>query len=122
MSDTGMPDTFDRLIGGLQGLPDVVFTKPTTVRSVTPLIGDAQTFIIQTYRQKDVGDTIFLECVHGAGSFRLALPPRVAEAIARQRDALTTKARSKAARASAQERMNRGDKPFTRRQPKGGRS
>jgi hypothetical protein len=111
-----MPDTFDRLIGALHGLPDVVTTKPSTIRTLVPLLGSAQTFIVQTYRQRDQGDTIFLECVHGDGSFRLAIPPKVAEAIARQHDALTDKARSKAAKAAAQERKDRGEQPaFLRR-------
>lgn len=115
MADDRMPDTFDRLLGGLHGLPDVVSTKAATIRTLVPLLGSAQTFIVQTYRQKDTGDTIFLECVHGDGSFRLAIPPKVSEAIARQREALTDKMRSKAAKAQAQERKERGVVPFAKK-------
>lgn len=104
-------DNFDRLIGALHGLPDVVSTKPTTIRTLSPLIGASQTFIVQTYRQREQGDTIFVECVTADGSFRLAIPPAVSEAIARQRDALSAKTRSKAAKAVAAERKERGEVP-----------
>jgi len=108
---SGVPDMFDRLLGSLEGLPDVVCTKPATIRATVPILGSAQTYIVQTYRQREQGDTIFLECVSADGSLRLAIPPKIAEAIARQRDALTDKARSKAAKAAAQERMERGERP-----------
>lgn len=111
MAEDKMPDTFDRLLGGLEGLPDVVATKASTVRTLVPILGSAQTWIVQTYRQKDLGDTVFLECVHADGSFRLAIPPKVTEVIARQRDQLTDKSRSKAAKAVAQDRKARGIKP-----------
>jgi hypothetical protein len=107
---SGLPDVFDRLLGGLQRLPDVVHTKPATIRAMVPILGSAQTFIVQTYRQREQGDTIFLDCVSADGSLRLAIPPKIADAIARQREALTDKARSKAAKAIAQERKERGEK------------
>jgi hypothetical protein len=89
-----------------------IHSKPTTVRTVTPIIGTSQTFTIQTYRQREQGDTIFLECIDGEGSLRLAIPPKVAEAISRQRDALTNKSRAKASKAAAQDRKDRGEIPF----------
>lgn len=107
----GAPDVFDRLLGNMHGLPDVSSTKPTTIRAVTPLIGTSEVFIVQTYRQKDSGDTIFLEAVGKGGAVRLALPPQVADAIARQRDALTGKSRSRAAKANMEARMQRGEVP-----------
>lgn len=108
--------TFDRLLGGLDGLPDVISTKPSTVRAIVPLLGSAQTFIVQTYRQREQGDTIFLECVSADGHLRLAIPPKVADVIARQREVLTDKSRSKAARAQAAERKERGVRPFVKKQ------
>lgn len=108
MSDQ-MPDPYDRLLGALDGLPDVVSTRPSTVRTVVPILGHSQTYIVQSYRQVGRGDTIFLEMVGREGSLRLAIPAAVADLIARQRDALTAKARSKAARAVAQERKERGE-------------
>ena len=87
MTETAGPDTFDRIIGSIHGLPDVREARPTTLSTVTPLLGRSQTFVIQTYRQKEVGDWIFVELVDGEGRARIALPPAAAEAIARQRDA-----------------------------------
>jgi hypothetical protein len=88
-------DKFDRMLGGLHNLPDVISTKPSTVVAVLPLIGQAQTYIIQTLRQREKGDTIFVQYVDDRGSVRLVIPPAAAEAIARQRDSLTTKARKR---------------------------
>lgn len=114
----GSIDEYDRLWGSFEGLPDVTATKPTTVRTSVPLLGQTQTWIVATVRQRDVRgdytkaqDTIFLETVSKAGSLRIALPPRVADAIARQRDALTARARSKAAKAVAADRKARGLAP-----------
>lgn len=112
MNDTvNVITEFDRLIGALEGLPDVVKSKPSTIRAMLPLIGIARSFIVQTYRQRDKGDTIFLETVGGEGTIRLAIPPQVADAIARQREALTGKVRSKVARQTMADRMARGEKP-----------
>ena len=98
-------------MGALEGLPDVVKSKPSTVRAMLPLIGIARSFIVQTYRQKDRGDTIFIETVGNETTIRLAIPPQVAEAIARQRDGLGTKSRSKAAKATMADRIARGETP-----------
>jgi len=102
---------FDRLVGALEGLPDVVKSKPSTIRAMMPLIGIARSYIVQTYRQTDKGDTIFLETIGAEGAIRIAIPPQVAEAIARQRESLTSKNRSKSAKRSAADRMARGEKP-----------
>lgn len=117
---------FDRLLGALHGLPDISHTKPTTVRvvpqsnerGVTPVTGTSDLFIVQTYRQRDIGDTIFLEWVSAEGTVRVPIPPAVADAIARQRDTLTGKTRSKAARETAQARKDRGELPAFMRKKK----
>jgi hypothetical protein len=110
---------FDRILGGLDGLPDVAHAGPSTIRSVS-FIGTAQTFILSTYRMREQGDTIFLETISGEGSLRLVIPPAVADAIARQRDTLTTKVRRRVGKASAEARKQRGELPgFMRnRKPK----
>lgn len=102
---------FDRLVGALEGLPDVTKSKPSTVRAMLPLIGIARSFIVQTYRQRDKGDTIFIETVREGEAIRLAIPPQVADAIARQREALTGKVRSKVGKQVMADRMARGEKP-----------
>jgi len=100
---------YDRMISALEGLPDVTKVKPTTVRTVTPLVGASQTFIVQTVRQQSTGDHVFLEIVDASGAIRVVLPPAVADTIARQRGALSTKVRSKVAKRVMQERKDRGE-------------
>lgn len=97
-------DYFDKRSRSLNGLPDVTKTAPSTKRVLTPVLEYTQTFIVQTYRQRDHGDEIFVEYIGKEGSLRLVLPPPVADLIARQRDALTTKVRRKIAKAKAEER------------------
>src|SRR5471032_2780394 len=108
-------DVFDRTVRALDGLPDVVKTKASTVRALTPVLGLSQTFIVQTYRQRDQGDSIFVEYIGAEGSLRLALPPVVADTIARQRDVLTDKSRRKGAMAAAADRKARGIVPSFKR-------
>lgn len=111
-SQSHMPDEYDRLFGSLDGLPDVTKTKASTITVTPPLgIGGSRTFIVQTIRQKDVGDIVFLQTVGSNGSLRLALLPAVTDAVARQRDALSTLSRKKAGRAAAADRKARGEKP-----------
>jgi len=118
-----MPEPFDRLLGALDGLPNVIRTKAATVRTMPLLgVGGAQLYIVQTVRQKserdDDGktvsaarDTIFLEYVSGERAIRLVLPAEVADTIARQRDALTSKTRHAGARRAAATRAARGIRP-----------
>lgn len=105
-------DPFDRTIGALHGLPDVTSTKTSVTRVVPPFgVGGTQLYVVQTYRQKEQGDTIFLEHVSETGTVRLVIPPQVSAVIARQREQLTAKTRSKAAKAVAQDRKERGEIP-----------
>jgi hypothetical protein len=111
-----LPDAFDRALENMKGRPDVVGTKAATIRTVPTLaIGGSQLYVVQTYREQEEGgrsrDTIFLECYGSDGQHRLALPTAVADAIARQRDALATKTRKKAARRVADDRKARGEQP-----------
>ena len=105
-------DIFDRAIGVLDGLPDVAHSK-VAVKRVIPLlgVGGTQLYVVQTYRQREQGDTIFLEHVSETGTVRLVLPPLVSAVIARQREQLTAKTRSNAAKAVAQARKERGEVP-----------
>jgi len=102
---------FDRAIGSLHGLPDVVSTKATTLR-VVPTFGlGSHTYIVQTFRQREIGDTIFLEITSEQGATRIVVPAAVADTIARQRDQLTGKSRSRAGKRVAEDLAARGIKP-----------
>ena len=109
-------DAFDRAVGALTDLPDVIRTRPSVQRITLPLVGHSHTFITQTFKQRDVGDTIFLEVSSKEGHFRLVLPPKVADVIARQRDSLAHRSRSKAAKEKTERRMAEGFVPFRKKQ------
>lgn len=115
MTGPAVPDAFDRIIGQLHGLPEVRNTRPSTVTTVLPILGNSQTFVVQTYRD-DRGDTIFLQMVDAEGRARIVIPPAVASAIARQRDSLTATGRSARSRAAARDRIARGERPFARKE------
>jgi hypothetical protein len=104
-------DIFDRQRRALHGLPDVTGVKTTTVRSLSNIVECTQTFTVETMRFKDKGDYVFLEYIGAEGSTRIVLPPEVADVIARQRDALTTKNRKRAAKTEAQRRKAAGIQP-----------
>jgi hypothetical protein len=108
MSDNTI-SKYDRIRGGLDGV--ALFTKPSTIRNIQSITGKAETFVVETARHEDLGDTIFVECVDETGVIRLALPPKVANVIAGQRDSLTTRRRSSAAKRNAQARKDRGELP-----------
>lgn len=106
------PDPYDRQLAMLHDLPDVVKTKTSPIRHIPLLgVGGTQSFLVQTYRQRERGDTIFLEVSGQNGTVRLVIPPKVANTIARQREALTTKVRSRIAKARAADLAAQGIKP-----------
>lgn len=107
---------FDQTMRSLHGIPDATHVKATTIRTIHPVLELAQTFIVQTVRHREQGDTIFIEYVSTEGMVRIALPPAVSEVIARQRDALTTKSRKRAGKAEALRRKVAGIEPFKKGQ------
>jgi len=101
-------DEYDRLQAEYEGLPGMLKTGTSTIR-VVPFIAThgVSTWIVQTMRVPDKGgDYVFVDRVGGSGALRLVLPPDVTLAIARQRDKLTTKARSRAAKERARSNGN----------------
>ena len=97
---------YDRTYGSLIDVS--IHTRPSTVKVVQPITGRAETFILQTARHED-GDFIFLECADENGLVRLVLPPKVANAIASQRESLTKRRRSIASRAAMRTRIDSGE-------------
>jgi len=102
---------YDKTIRSLEGVPDVTKTKAVTIRFVHPILELLQTFVVQTYRHRERGDTVSIEFMDKDGSYRIALPPAVCNAIARQRGSATTANRKKAAKAEAARRKAMGIKP-----------
>src|SRR5262245_48191538 len=89
-------DPFDHLHATLTAAAksgEAMKVKAYTASIPQPVIG-VQQFIIETMRQREAGDYVFIVCVTETGqAIRLVLPPEAADAIARQREALTTKGR-----------------------------
>lgn len=112
---TSLGDTFDAAVRSLEDRQEKVKTKPTPINVVHPFLGTSQAFIIQTYRHDTgcdrTGDTILIQAIGAAGSLRIALPPEVSEAIARQRDSLATKSRKRGAQRAMETKAERGIEP-----------
>lgn len=116
-------DLYDRTLGLLDGVPGVLRTKPTTIQIIVPMVGSVQTFNVLTLRQQDFREedgrqiaeapefTLLIEQTSKHGVVRMVLPPKVTDAIIRQRDALTGLARKRSAKRVAADRKARGIKP-----------
>lgn len=92
------PDAFDRAYGQAQGFPH---TRESTITSANVMgIGGVRSYIVQTFRVPEVGDTVFITITGPEGLQRVHLPAKVTNAIASQRDSLTTQSRRKGARAA----------------------
>lgn len=110
---------YDRKVGELKGLPNTIHSKPATIRTTVPVIGTPQTWVVTTVRQKEIGDTIFLELLAEGVFFRQFLPPKVCAAIRRQSDSLTDQLRKQVGKASAKARKERGEPlPFLKKKEK----
>jgi hypothetical protein len=97
---------YDQVYGGIRDVG--LSTKPSTIKNAT-WTGKSETFVVQTIRHPDNGDYIFIECMDETGVIRLALPPKVSNLIASQRDALTKRRRSISSRASIKARIDGGE-------------
>lgn len=108
--DTPPTDEFARRLWELIRLPGAVkSTERTLTLAFDKRIG-TETFIVQTYRHSDIGDLIFLQRVSSEGPpIRLVIPPEISDIIARQRDSVAKKVRSKIAKRTMQDRKDRGE-------------
>lgn len=96
--DNTRPDPFDRIIGDLTGLPDHTFARASTVTTVTPILGRAQTYVIRTCRAPGGAYIGFIEMVEADRHIRIVIPEKAMAAIYRQRDGLVTASRRSAGR------------------------
>jgi hypothetical protein len=108
-------DVFDRTRGGMACRNDTTTTRVSPIRHVDPLVGNVATYLIETIRVAEDGDYVFVEVATKDGNVRVVLPPKVTTAIARQRDRLTTKVRSRIGREQAAERKAQGIEPFVKK-------
>jgi len=88
------PDPFDRILGTLTGLPDHRLSRASTVTTVMPILGNAQTYVVRTMRT-DRGEYVgFVEMIDAVGKIRIAVPAKAMAALYRQRDSLAKQTRS----------------------------
>ena len=109
---------FDRALGKLQGLPDTIHTKPSTITTQVSFVGLAQTFTVQTYRQRDgqgdekkSRDTVFLQAMSAEGTIRIVIPHEVVATLHRHDEQLTAMNRKRAAKRVAAARKEAGIEP-----------
>jgi len=114
-------DSYDRALGDVVANRGALTGKMFVKDVVQPITGLAQTYMVQTYRVQvakdgDESNTkpefwMFVKFIEGNRATKIALPPVVCEAIARQRDALMTTARKRTAKRVAAERKAQGIEP-----------
>src|SRR3989304_990356 len=109
---------FDRVRGGLEGLPGTRMTQPSTVIQAIPIIGTVVSYIIETWKDDEHGFVMFLQLVDADGRERFILPNKVLRAIYRQRDRLADRStpESRARKKRAAEVKKRRAEKKTRQQ------
>jgi len=95
-------DAYSQTLSRLLDNPAAVKTKGSLLNVVT-LLRHTETWTVQTVRVEQ-GDTVFVQRINSEGGTRIVLPPMVTEAIARQRDAIVSMTRKRAARQAVETR------------------
>ena len=115
---TPQPDAFDRSYGQVNGFPH---TRESTITVADIMgIGGVRQYIVQTFRVPEVGDSTFVTITGPEGLLRVHLPPKVTNAIASQRDSLSTQSRKRAGKARAAANKAAGVVPgFMRKKGRG---
>ena len=88
-----------------------LFCKPSTIKNIDEMTGKTETFIIETAHQADLGNYVFLERFDDNPPVRIVIPPKVANIIASQREALSSRKRSISSRKVMAERIAAGHDP-----------
>jgi hypothetical protein len=116
---------FDRMYGSLLG-GNNLHTKPSTIKNVSNVTGESETFVVQVIRAEQkkkviegfeektlvtVGDFVVLEFIDKDGHKRIIIPPKVTETIQRGCSSLSARARRNASKAAMKERMAAGYVP-----------
>lgn len=100
-------DPFSVAMRSLLGNPGAV--RASSKVEIGDLLGNVETWIVDTFRVEGGEETILLQRVSAEGGTRLVLPPEVTAVINRQRGRAVTGTRKRAARAAVATRIARGD-------------
>jgi hypothetical protein len=71
--------------------------------------GNAATWVLETYRDGDGREKVFVQKIDELGGARLVLPPEVTAALARHRDQLAARAKRRQGHRLVAQRKERGD-------------
>lgn len=104
-------DAFSFELGRVLNNPSETHTRESTI-TARDFYGNTASYIVQTVRTEDSGDTVFIQRISQAGSWREVLPPTVIAAIVRQRDQLSTKNRRRGAQRAQVTLAQKGILPF----------
>jgi hypothetical protein len=105
MPDVMPTDLFSTLRRSMDDNPGAIGSASTV--PVADFYGNRETWIVETFRI-DGAEVVFLERSSAQGGLRLVLPKEVAAALARQRDQITTRSRSKAAKRAVDTKREKG--------------
>jgi hypothetical protein len=105
MADVMPTDLFSTLRRSMDDHPGAIGSSSTV--AVADFYGNRETWFVETFRV-DGHELVFLERSAASGGSRMVLPKEVAAALARHRDQITTRARSKAAQRAVDTKREKG--------------
>jgi hypothetical protein len=109
MDETRLPtDPFSQALRRLRDNPAAV--EKESLIDLQNFYGQAETWVVRTIRVEGA-DVIFLQHVDANGGHQWVLPPEVTAAIARQREGIASKIRTRGARKAAATRAANGMRP-----------
>lgn len=96
MAETTLPrDPFSEALRAFEANPGVASSETTL--HLTDFLGRSTTWVVRTFRSEG-DDTVLLLRVDAEGSMRVVLPPKVTDAISRQRSSAERQNRRRGAK------------------------
>lgn len=108
-------DRYTQLLKSAEGIPNSLRQRSTIIGTPVFAPEARETYVIETLGTPE-GSYIFLDIMDGDGQGqRVALPPKVSQAIYAHRDRIVAKRVSSRAKAAAATRKERGIVPFEKK-------
>jgi hypothetical protein len=100
-------DLFSRTQRQLRDNPGALSSASTI--NATDFYGNTETWVVETFRQEDGRELVFIQRNSSTGGERWVLPVEVTAALARHRDQLAARVRRRAGHRLVAQRKERGD-------------
>jgi len=100
-------DLFSRELRSLRDNPGAI--SSTSTIQTQDFYGNAATWVLETFRDGEGREQVFLQRVDQVGGQRIVLPAAVTAALARHRDQLATRAKRRQGHRLVAQRKERGD-------------